>query len=124
MPAPPGDKAATPTLDNKEASKGRCPFGFDQTPKPSTVAATTTKKEQSRIKDEVEPNNSGEKQTQQVTFIAPDTASETAREAQPQPEKANEQSRMVFTGPVFIGYSAEDAAKILRGSGLGRAWER
>jgi hypothetical protein len=121
MPAPPGDKAATPTLDNKEASKGRCPFGFDQTPKPSTVAATTTKKEQSRIKDEVEPNNSGEKQTQQVTFIAPDTASETAREAQPQPEKANEQSRMVFTGPVFIGYSAEDAAKILRGSGLGRA---
>jgi hypothetical protein len=27
-----------------------------------------------------------------------------------------ESSRMVFTGPVFIGYSAEDAAKILRES--------
>jgi len=26
---------------------------------------------------------------------------------------------MLFTGPVFVGYSAEDAAKILRESGWG-----
>jgi hypothetical protein len=36
------------------------------------------------------------------------------------PGVAKEQSRMVFTGPVFIGYSAEDAAKILRESRLGQ----
>ncbi|KAK3632953.1 hypothetical protein LTR56_011510 [Elasticomyces elasticus] len=48
-------------------------------------------------------------------------------EAQQQPafiassatEKKDEQPRMVFTGPVFIGYGVEDAARILRESGLG-----
>jgi hypothetical protein len=39
---------------------------------------------------------------------------------EPMPGTTNEQGRMVFTGPVFIGYSAEDAAKILRESGLGQ----
>ncbi|KAK4958892.1 hypothetical protein LTR10_003689 [Elasticomyces elasticus] len=48
-------------------------------------------------------------------------------EAQQQPafiassatEKKDEQPRMVFTGPVFIGYGVEDAARLLRESGLG-----
>ncbi|KAK5745470.1 hypothetical protein LTR17_001340 [Elasticomyces elasticus] len=37
----------------------------------------------------------------------------------PATEKKDEQPRMVFTGPVFIGYGVEDAARILRESGLG-----
>lgn len=32
---------------------------------------------------------------------------------------SNEATRIVFAGPVFIGYSAEDAARILQNSGLG-----
>ena len=32
---------------------------------------------------------------------------------------AAKENKMVFTGPVFVGYSVEDAAKILRESGLG-----
>ncbi|KAK5682632.1 hypothetical protein LTS10_005760 [Elasticomyces elasticus] len=37
----------------------------------------------------------------------------------PATEKKDEQPRMLFTGPVFIGYGVEDAARILRESGLG-----
>ncbi|KAK5706290.1 hypothetical protein LTR97_001277 [Elasticomyces elasticus] len=39
--------------------------------------------------------------------------------ASPVTEKKDEQPRMVFTGPVFIGYGVEDAARVLRESGLG-----
>ena len=103
----------------EKAGKARCPFGFDQAPKPDTATKTKTKDEHSKQK-EVKVDIPAEKTAQRVTFIAPDAASATEQKATPTAGVSNEQSRMVFTGPVFIGYSAEDAAKILRESWLGR----
>ena len=84
---------------------GRCPFGFDQEDAP-TVEAKIPQQDESPA---------------QAVFIAPD---QTAQNAPGQDAAANRQdddgSKMVFTGPVFVGYSAEDAATILRESGLGR----
>jgi hypothetical protein len=84
------------------------------------VAPKTKAKEEHSKQKEVKPDIAAEETTQRVTFIAPDAANATEQKAKPATGLANEQSRMVFTGPVFIGYSAEDAAKILRESGLGR----
>ncbi|KAK1068831.1 hypothetical protein LTR74_005287 [Friedmanniomyces endolithicus] len=46
----------------------------------------------------------------QPTFVAPPPAEKLQLKDEQQP-------RMLFTGPVFIGYAAEDAARILRDSG-------
>lgn len=121
MPAPQPEKVAESEMEMKmkEAGKARCPFGFDQPSKPEMTAPPRSKKEDAKLK-EVEPDNSAEKETQRVTFIAPDTASATDAKAEPALGAAKQQGSMIFTGPVFIGYSAEDAAKILRESGLGR----
>lgn len=102
----------------KVESKGRCPFGFDQVkPAQEAEVSNDTPKEH-------EPGTakSGEKVTQGVAFLA----SPKADGHKPEPstrhaESAHERGRMVFTGPVFIGYSAEDAAKILRESRLGKS---
>jgi hypothetical protein len=119
MPTPQPDRVVESETEMEKAGKARCPFGFDQAPKPDVATKTKTKEEHS-IQKETKPDFPAEKTTQRVTFIAPDAASATEQKAEPATGVAKEQSRMVFTGPVFIGYSAEDAAKILRESGLGR----
>jgi hypothetical protein len=127
MPAPSAAEAAKSEMDmkveSKLESKGRCPFGFDQAPKAETIATTKLKKEDDKLK-KAEPDNAVEKIAQRVAFISADTTSAvetTEQKAEPESGTSKEQNRMVFTGPVFIGYSAEDAAKILRESGLGQA---
>jgi hypothetical protein len=61
---------------------------------------------------------------QAVPAPAPERA--TAPDTKGQPETAplrldaRDSPRMIFTGPVFIGYGAEDAARILRESGLSK----
>ena len=106
--------------EDKVESKGRCPFGFDQTPKATETDPTTPKKATAKSKADVAPENVGEKVAEGITFITPETAGAADHKAEALPVSAHESSRMVFNGPVFIGYSAEDAAKILRESGLGR----
>jgi hypothetical protein len=119
MPTPQPDRVVESETEMEKAGKARCPFGLDQAPKPDVATKTKTKEEHS-IQKETKPDFPAEKTTQRVTFIAPDAASATEQKAEPATGVAKEQSRMVFTGPVFVGYSAEDAAKILRESGLGR----
>ena len=52
-------------------------------------------------------------------FLNPDSRAplQSGPEASAEEDGA-QKGRMIFTGPVFIGYSAEDAAKIMRDSGL------
>lgn len=119
MPTPQADKVVESETETEKAGKARCPFGFDQAPKPEK-ATPSKPKEDIKLK-EAEPDKTSEKAAQRVTFISPDAASATEQKAEPVARVASDQSRMVFTGPVFIGYSAEDAAKILRESGRGRA---
>jgi hypothetical protein len=119
MPTPQPERVVESETEMEKAGRARCPFGFDQAPKPDIAPKTKTKEEHIKQK-EARPDNLAEKTAQRVTFIAPDAANATEQKADPASGVANEQSRMVFTGPVFIGYSAEDAAKILRESGLGR----
>jgi cytoskeletal protein RodZ len=125
MPAPQADKIVESEMEMKmkEAGKARCPFGFDQPSKPEKTATAQPvaqpKKEDGEL-NEAQPKPTVEKMSPQVAFITPDAANGTEQKAETVPGVAKEQSRMVFTGPVFIGYSAEDAAKILRESGLGQ----
>jgi hypothetical protein len=119
MPTPQPDRVVESETEMEKAGKARCPFGFDQAPKPDVGTKTKMKEEHSKEK-EAKPDLPAETTTQRVTFIAPDAASATEQKPEPATGVAKEQSHMVFTGPVFIGYSAEDAAKILRESGLGR----
>jgi hypothetical protein len=106
--------------ESKAEGRGRCPFGFDQAQKASETDPTTPKKASVKGKLDTAPENADERVAQGVTFIAPETAGAADHKAEALPAAAHESNRMVFNGPVFIGYSAEDAAKILRESGLGR----
>jgi hypothetical protein len=118
-----GPPVEGPTLNKDESkveSKGRCPFGFDQTQKAGETDPTTPKKATAEGKTDAAPEHVGEKVAEGITFIAPETVGAADHKAEALPVSAHESSRMVFNGPVFIGYSAEDAAKILRESGLGR----
>lgn len=89
-----------------QSAKGKCPFGFDQvglkTDTTAEAKAQAPAPEQQKKSVFVQRDNPG---------LAP--ASSAPKEQQLQ------SPRMVFSGPVFIGYSAEDAAKVLRESGLG-----
>ena len=86
-----------------------CPFGFDKTdvlPSKAKIA-------------QPDENPAG------PTFITLDSKmpNPTAHnDGVNENNETNEETskRMVFTGPVFIGYSAEDAAKILRESSIAR----
>ena len=120
MQATPVAKPAHDKDESKVEGKGRCPFGFDQAQKASEIDPTTPKKASTKGKTDAAPEHVGEKVAEGVTFIAPETAGAADHKAEVIPAAAHEPSRMVFNGPVFIGYSAEDAAKILRESGLGR----
>jgi hypothetical protein len=120
MPAPPVNTSAHNKDESKAENKGRCPFGFDQAQKASEPDPTTPKKASVKGKTDVAPEQVGEKVAEGVAFIAPETAGAADHKAEVISAASNESSRMVFNGPVFIGYSADDAAKILRDSGLGR----
>lgn len=131
------------SADTKPAV-GRCPFGFDKAPRgpptsqpaPAPAAETNPHATGSRpalaqwetaFRTPAPQSEPAQKQEQRLTFIAspahpqlPTTEQKTAAEQDPAAHKSDQQQpRMIFTGPVFIGYSAEDAVKILRESGLG-----
>jgi len=113
-PAP----AHTEQKDTKiEKPAGKCPFGFDKNAVAPADEAAQAARSPPTTKTEA---RSPEKAPTQPVFLAPDaqlTSKPTAAETGAQ--RKEQQPRMLFTGPVFIGYSAEDAAKILRESGLG-----
>jgi hypothetical protein len=117
---PPVEGPALNKDESRVEGKGRCPFGFDQTQKAGETDPTTPKKATAEGKTDPAPEHVGEKVAEGITFIAPETVGAADHKAEALPVSAHESSRMVFNGPVFIGYSAEDAAKILRESGLGR----
>lgn len=83
-----------------EKPRGRCPFGFDaaaeqkvdQTPLPPPTPLPSVPEPESPPK---------------ATFINPDPADKPTGNAQAAPQ-------MVFTGPVFIGYSLEQAMSLLQ----------
>jgi len=101
-----------PTELAAERSPPRCPFGHGAGPKPPghdvTPAAASPlppkADKTATLTDQAVAN-------EQPTFIAHADASNAQSE---------NTARMVFNGPVFIGYSAEDAAKILKLSGYSK----
>jgi hypothetical protein len=86
----------------------KCPFGFDQAPpKPAAppAAPKSVKETPKRARTEEQPAVIA---MDEKPAVAPAAAERDAKEA----------PRMIFQGPVFIGYSADDAIRILRESGL------
>lgn len=113
--ASPARDAATPerppkAVDTKAdpaGPKGKCPFDFarsadarpkDKSPVPAFISAGE--------RDAGEPATTANLPKVQPTSASPG-------------QHHTATPRMVFSGPVLIGYSAEDAAKILRESGFG-----
>lgn len=84
----------------KEGSK--CPFGFDKTEERAADGDAAVRAVEA-LGRPVFVNYQEQKQEVQ------------------DPSMSDKTGKMVFTGPVFIGYSVEDAAKILRESGLGKS---
>lgn len=111
----------------KEPLKAQCPFGFDQQKKPA-LAADISVKHQPAPSDGPETFGTDPqkqdplvKTASNVAFIAPGVENHAGTDGgQTTGEVTVKDRQLVFTGPVFIGYSAEDAAKILKESGLGR----
>ena len=89
--------AVRPASTAAEAPKGKCPFDFGRAPK-----AAVAEKQAPVSQPQAQP-----------VFVMP----ELGDRAEASPPSINAKSNMTFTGPVFIGYSADDAAKILRESG-------
>lgn len=104
--APAREPVPPPARGSAAATKGRCPFGFDQ---------TDTKVQEESLPVHEKP------QAPAPAFISADADAGPLKDSKAKAEEASEYRapRMQFSGPVFIGYSAEDAAKILRESGLG-----
>ena len=98
---PIGTSAQQPTkLKAEPASK--CPFGFDQTKPESPSKAPGAQ----AVPD------AGVEEEEAAVHAKADSHDERRRARQDNP-------RIVVNGPVFFGYSADDAAKILRDSGFG-----
>jgi hypothetical protein len=117
-------EAPQPPLEAQpEKPKGRCPFGFDQQKPPGQdkednivqepvaepiqerVTADDTKIETNPIfiqKGQVEASRE-KKFGDQPVFIKTEPG-----------EQKNEAAQMVFTGPVFIGYSVQEAMTVLQ----------
>merc|ERR1712070_98833 len=120
-----------------ERPAGQCPFGFDKQPpaeqshaamaRPPLVqmeTSQTVRKDSPSARAPAFPPQH-EQKIDQPTFISgppPRPAADGLPKATPDPaarSRKEEEPRMIFTGPVFFGYSADDAAKILRECGLG-----
>jgi hypothetical protein len=90
-----------------EKSPLRCPFGHGSGPKPPGHDTTPV----------ILPPQSDRHDTPPRQVRTEDRPGATPADISTPP--AEVPPRMVFNGPVFIGYSPEDAAKILRLSGFG-----
>ncbi|GAB7364082.1 hypothetical protein MBLNU230_g4634t1 [Neophaeotheca triangularis] len=134
VPSPSTTNEEEKRLEQPETkAAARCPFGFDQAGAPKPVTFKPKPEEMSGggagVSDPRPKPTQIETAFKVPTFITPEP------EPEPKPKRGTETAptlaatalpkqsgseRMLFTGPVFIGYSAEDAAKILRESGLGQ----
>nr|OQO20635.1 hypothetical protein B0A51_11707 [Rachicladosporium sp. CCFEE 5018] len=107
--APIDHKAVHTGPNTKSTSAAKCPFDFSKLPSGPLPGPDV-----SPAPPAVRTAPSGERHGNTApAFIAPGIGPE--RDGQ----SAAMQPRSVFTGPVFIGYSADDAIRILRESGLG-----
>ena len=99
-------KAKDTTEGGKDGNPaGKCPFGFDR------AEATSPKEGVDTLATAAKSS---------PAFIAPDPKfGHDQRHSHEPPVDKQDCPRMVFTGPVFIGYSPEDAARMLKQSGLG-----
>ncbi|KAK1073553.1 hypothetical protein LTR12_007239 [Friedmanniomyces endolithicus] len=105
--------------ETKEAaSAARCPFGAGGRAAATTLAQpgaiATGQAPKGSIpaphRDPVQPSLRQQQPQHQPAFVASTPIGKIQ-------SKDEQQPRMLFTGPVFIGYAAEDAARILRDSG-------
>jgi hypothetical protein len=97
-----------PVDRSSEKSPPRCPFGHGSGPKPPGHDTTPV----------ILPPQFDKHDTPTQQVRADDKPGVTGH-ADTSTPPAEGPPRMVFNGPVFIGYSPEDAAKILRLSGFG-----
>lgn len=117
-------QVAQPPLETQsEKLKGRCPFGFDQQ-KPSekekeakVVSEPVAKPVQEQVAAPVANTEAKPTFIRQAQFEA---LAEKRVAEQPvfikteAREQKNETAQMVFTGPVFIGYSVQEAMTVLQ----------
>ncbi|KAK0902280.1 hypothetical protein LTR91_019092 [Friedmanniomyces endolithicus] len=114
-------KATEAKTKGAPPAAARCPFGFDQQaaaamPAQHDPIATghAPKKAALPLHHSTHSAPQHERpQQQQPAFVASSPPVETKASSEQQPP------RVLFTGPVFIGYGAEDTARILRESGWG-----
>ena len=110
-----------PAIDAQPGKpKGKCPFGFDQQKPPGqdkadeNVDKPIQEKPAAHNVEDIEPKPTFIRQAQ---F---EPATEKKVEGQPvfikteSGEQKNEAASMVFTGPVFIGYSVQEAMTVLQ----------
>lgn len=106
--------------DKKEIMPGQCPFRRDRNS--TTAAAMGTSTRQAATKEHRQSVSS--QKARQPAFVminpSPPEIVENDRDDNERPQKPPK-PQMIFTGPVFIGYGVEDAAKILRENGSGAA---
>jgi hypothetical protein len=88
-----------------QPAKGECPFGHGRGAKPPIVQPAAQER-----KPPTEHPQQQQQQQQQPTFI------NTGRPSL-EPSSSKQEPRMVFTGPVFIGYGMEQALALLQQSG-------
>lgn len=100
-PAIAPDEATMPKQDT--AKPTQCPFGYSKNAAPQQQNAAPVQADQQQAPIFVSDD---------VDKVLPNEARDTAQ------EPGGKSSQMVFSGPVFIGYSANDAVKILQRAGL------
>ena len=115
------DERAAPELQvdvQPEKPRGRCPFHFDKPQQPDQDAKVEAVAEKTESRPKIQPVKARPAVAEEAR-VAPEAA-EKKIESRPvfiKPEELSghkQQPQMVFTGPVFIGYSLEDAMKVLQ----------
>jgi hypothetical protein len=114
------DAAVTPRIPQSQAEKarGRCPFGFDEKKPPGhdeKEAVLSALAEEEVVVPNLE-HAQKPKMIRQTIFPAPAQGSgaDKAIFIKAETGEQKQQAQMVFTGPVFIGYSVQDAMTVLQ----------
>lgn len=112
-----------PLEAQSERPKGRCPFGFDQQkPLEQDKEDEHVDKTIAEATQEQPATHNVERETKHTFVPQARFEASTEKNVEGQPvfiktesrEQKNEAAQMVFTGPVFIGYSVQEAMTVLQ----------
>jgi hypothetical protein len=114
-------QVAQPPLETQsEKPKGRCPFGFDQQKPPEqekeakVVSEPVAKPAQEQVVANAEAKPTFIRQAQFEASAEKRVADQPVFIKTEAGGQKNETAQMMFTGPVFIGYSVQEAMTVLQ----------